>query len=179
MALLDRISNTNAQVILSLAAMLLAGFLATRVTKKLRLPNVTGYILAGVAIGPWALHVIPDSVMGGMDFVTDVALAFIAFGVGKYFKLSELRKNGLRIIVVTLFESLAAGLLITLVMYFIFHYSLAFALLLGAIGCATAPASTIMTIRQYKAKGEFVNTILEVVALDDAVALIAFSIAAA
>lgn len=179
MALLDRISNTNAQVILSLAAMLLAGFLATRVTKKLRLPNVTGYILAGVAIGPWALHLIPDSVMGGMDFVTDVALAFIAFGVGKYFKLSELRKNGLRIIVVTLFESLAAGLAITLVMYFVFHYSLAFALLLGAIGCATAPASTIMTIRQYKAKGEFVNTILEVVALDDAVALLAFSIAAA
>lgn len=139
MALLDRISNTNAQVILSLAAMLLAGFLATRVTKKLRLPNVTGYILAGVAIGPWALHVIPDSVMGGMDFVTDVALAFIAFGVGKYFKLSELRKNGLRIIVVTLFESLAAGLLITLVMYFIFHYSLAFALLLAPSAAPRRP----------------------------------------
>jgi len=176
---LELIPSENAQIILSLAAMLTAGFLVTRITKLFRLPNVTGYIIAGILIGPWVLHVVPDQIMSGMDFVTDVALAFIAFGVGRYFKMSELKKNGPRVIVITLTESLTAGLFITLAMYFLFHYSMSFSLLLGAIGCATAPASTIMTIRQYHAKGEFVNTILEIVALDDAVALIAFSISAA
>lgn len=176
---LGGVGSDNAKIVLSITVMLLAGFLMTRITKKLRLPNVTGYILAGVAIGPWALNLIPQSVISGMDFVTDVALAFIAFGVGRFFKISELRKNGTRVIVITLTEALTAGVFITLTMYYLFHYSFAFSLLLGSIGCATAPASTVMTIRQYHAKGEFVNTILEVVALDDAVALIAFSVSAA
>ena len=113
-----------------------------------------------------------------MDFITDVALAFIAFGVGKYFKLSALKKSGIKVVILTLFESLTAGVLITIVMLLL-GLSLPFSLLLGAIGCATAPASTIMTIRQYKAKGHFIDTILQVVALDDAVALIAFSVCAA
>lgn len=121
----------------------------------------------------------PPSVVSGMDFVTDAALAFIAFGVGKYFKLSALRRSGWGIVVITLLEALLAALLITLTMIGVFHLSVSFSLLLGAIGCATAPASTIMTIRQYKAKGPFVDTILQVAALDDAVALIAFSVCAA
>ena len=159
-------SHPNAAVILSLAVMLFSGFLLTRITKKLKLPNVTGYIFAGILIGPYVLGLVPPSVVSGMDFVTDAALAFIAFGVGKYFKLSALRRSGWGIVVITLLEALLAALLITLTM-------------IGAIGCATAPASTIMTIRQYKAKGPFVDTILQVVALDDAVALIAFSVCAA
>lgn len=99
--------------------------------------------------------------------------------MGKYFKLSALRRSGWGIVVITLLEALLAALLITLTMIGVFHLSVSFSLLLGAIGCATAPASTIMTIRQYKAKGPFVDTILQVVALDDAVALIAFSVCAA
>lgn len=173
------IHSLPAAVILSLSIILFAGFLMTRITKKLRLPDVTGYILAGILIGPYALHLIPREMIGGMDFITDIALAYIAFGVGKYFKLSELRKNGRRVFVVTILEALAAAFLITLTMIFVFHLSVSFSLLLGAIGSATAPASTIMTIRQYHAKGELVNTILQVVALDDAVALIAFSVCAA
>ncbi|MGI6199239.1 MAG: cation:proton antiporter [Christensenellales bacterium] len=176
---LDLQANAAAQVIVSLAVMLLAGFLMTRLTKPLKLPNVTGYILAGVCIGPYALNLIPQSLIGSLDFVTDVALAFIAFGVGKYFKLSQLKKSGKQVLVVTVFEALLAAAVVTLTMYYVFHLSLAFSLLLGAIGSATAPASTIMTIRQYKAKGPFVNMILQVVALDDAVALIAFSVCAA
>lgn len=172
---LDALTAPTARVTLSLAIMLLAGFLATRVTKKLHLPDVTGYILAGVAIGPYALNLLPLEVIQGMDFITDVALAFIAFGVGRYFKWNKLKSNGPGVIVVTIFESLAAFALVTLVMVFLFRLSLPFSLLLGAISSATAPASTIMTIRQYRAKGPFVNTILEVVALDDAVCLIAFS----
>lgn len=175
---LNSLSNTSAEVILSLAIILFAGFLMTRLTKKLRLPNVTGYILAGVLIGPYLLHLVPDSVIKGMDFITDLALAYIAFGVGEYFKLSQLKKNGKRVVIITCFEALTAAVLVTLCMRFVFHLSLPFALLLGAIGSATAPASTIMTIRQYHARGEIVDTILQVVALDDAVALLAFSICA-
>jgi Kef-type K+ transport system membrane component KefB len=167
-----------AGIILSVAIMLASGFIFTRATKKLHLPNVTGYILAGVAIGPWCLNLIPRNYISNMDFVTDLALAFIAFGVGKYFRLSSLKANGMKMVVLTLFESLTAGILITIAMLLL-GLSVPFSLLLGAIGCATAPASTIMTIRQYKAKGPFIDTILQVVALDDAVALVAFSVCAA
>lgn len=170
--------NIVATIILSLAAILIAGFLMTRITKKFKLPNVTGYILAGVLIGPYVLNLVPQSVIRGMDFVTDIALAFIAFGVGKYFKIAKLKKSGKRVVIITVFEALVAAVFVTLFMYFVFHLPLSFCLLLGAIGSATAPASTIMTIHQYKAKGRFVNTLLQVVALDDAVALIAFSICA-
>lgn len=165
-------------IILTTAIMLISGFLFTRITKLAHLPNVTGYILSGVLIGPWFLHLIPREYIGQMDFITDVALAFIAFGVGKYFKLSALKRSGIGIVVLTLMESLTAGVVITVVMLLL-GLSLPFSLLLGAIGCATAPASTIMTIRQYKAKGPFIEAILQVVALDDAVALIAFSVCAA
>lgn len=176
---IDAISSTSAQVILSLAVMLFSGFLMTRLTKLAHLPNVTGYILAGVLIGPCVLNLIPETVQNGMDFVTDVALAFIAFGVGKYFKLGRLRKNGRSVLILTVFESLIAAMLVFLVMAFVFRLPIPFSLLLGAIGSATAPASTIMTIRQYKAKGQFVDILLQIVALDDAVALLAFSVCAA
>lgn len=171
--------NNNAAVIISIAIILFSGFLITRLTKKFKLPNVTGYIIAGILIGPYMLNIIPESVIHDMDFVTDVALAFIAFGVGKYLKLSTLKENSSQVIIITLFEALTAAVIISLTMIFVFRLSVGFSLLLGAIGSATAPASTIMTIRQYKAKGNFVNMILQVVALDDAVALIAFSICAA
>ena len=173
------ITNLGAAgIILSIAIMLASGFLLTRITKRLHLPNVTGYIIAGVIIGPWCLNLVPSEYINQMDFVTDLALAFIAFGVGKYFRLSSLKANGKNMVILTLFESLTAGVFITTAMLLL-GLSLSFSLLLGAIGCATAPASTIMTIRQYKAKGPFIDTILQVVALDDAVALVAFSVSAA
>lgn len=179
MALLEKIPNTSAAVILSLAVILFAGFLLTRITKRCRLPDVTAYILAGVIIGPYMLHLVPESMIIGMGFVTDIALAYIAFDVGKYFKLAQLRRNRGRIVMITLLESLITAVAITLTMYYVFCLSLSFSLLLGAISSATAPASTIMTIRQYRAKGEMVDTILQVVALDNAVALTAFSICGA
>ncbi|MCI8549814.1 MAG: cation:proton antiporter [Lachnospiraceae bacterium] len=171
--------HVSSQVIAVLAVMVLAGLLFTAVTKKFRLPDVTGYILAGVAVGPYGLRLIPAEMVGNLEFVADIALAFIAFGVGRYFKLSALKKNGKRVVVITVMEALFAAVLVTVSMLYLFHLSLPFALLLGAIGSATAPASTIMTIRQYKAKGEFVNTILQVVALDDVVSLLAFSVCTA
>lgn len=170
-------TSTVAQIIISIAIMLFFGFLLTRITKIFKLPNVTGYIIAGILIGPYVLNLIPASIIEGTDFISDIALAFIAFGVGEFFKLDSLKKNGKSIVVLTLFESLLASILVFIVMYFVFGLGLAFSIVLAALASATAPASTIMTIRQTKAKGEFVDTLLQVVALDDAVSLIAYSIA--
>ena len=169
----------TASVFFVLFLFLSSGELAALAVRRLRLPNVTGYLLAGILIGPWVLHLVSEEMIEQMGFVTDLALAFIAFGAGRYFRLSKLRQRGGSILIITLFESLVAGALIFFVFWALFDYSVSFSLLLGAIGCATAPASTLMTIRQYKAKGRFVDTLLQIVALDDAVALIAFSISAA
>ncbi|NLJ40201.1 MAG: cation:proton antiporter [Clostridiales bacterium] len=177
-ALFSQTSEVTTTLI-SLCLMLLAGFLMTRITKKLKLPNVSGYIIAGIIIGPYVLKVISLEISAGMDFIGDIALAFIAFDVGKFLKRDMFKQTGVRSIIITLFESLMAGILITLSLRYIFSLDWSFALLLGAIATATAPASTMMTINQYKAKGEFVNTLLQVVALDDVVCLIVFSAVAA
>lgn len=171
--------NRNAEIIISTAFILICGFTLTRATKKLKLPNVTGYIIAGILIGPYVFKLIPRHIIDGLDFIADIALAFIAFDVGRYLQLSVLRENSRQVVIITLCESLIAGFIVTMSMLFIFKLPLPFSLLLGAIGSATAPASTAMTIRQYNARGHFVNLILQVVALDDAVALIAFSICSA
>lgn len=147
--------NSQTTTILSLAVMLLVAFLLTRITKRCKLPNVTGYILAGIFIGPYVLSLVPASTIDGMEFVTDIALAMIAFDVGRYLRLNSLKKNSKQVMLITCLEALLAAVVVTLVMYFVFRLSLPFSLLLGAIGSATAPASTIMTIRQYKAKGHF------------------------
>ena len=114
-----------------------------------------------------------------MGFVSDLALAFIAFGVGKFFKKEVLLRTGKKVIIITMFEALMAGFLVTIFVKFVFNLDWEFALVLGAIATATAPASTMMTINQYKAKGEFVDTLLQIVALDDVVCLFAFSIVSA
>lgn len=169
----------EAGILLALAVILCAGFLVTRLTKLLHLPNVSGYIIAGILIGPHLLNVIPAEIADGMNFVADIALAFIAFGVGKFFKREVLRATGMRVVVITVMEALLAGVLVTAAMVFLFHFDWKLSLLLGAIATATAPASTVMTINQYHARGAFVNTLLQVVALDDVVCLLVFSIAAA
>ncbi len=171
------IQSSVASIIISIALMLFLGFLLTRVTKKLKLPNVTAYIFTGILIGPYVFNFIPTKVVQGMDFITDIALAFIAFSVGEFFKLSVLKKNGSKVIIITVFEALVASNLVFIVMYYIIHLSLAFSIVLAALASATAPASTVMTIRQTGAKGDFVDTLLQVVALDDVVGLFAYSIA--
>jgi len=164
---------------MSISVILLAGFLLTRITKLVKLPNVTGYIISGILIGPYVLNLIPYEMVENMGFISDIALAFIAFGVGRFFKKENFQETGFGVIVVTLLESLLAGIIVTISMHYIFQLNWDFCLLLGAIATATAPASTMVTIRQYHARGNFVNTLLQVVAFDDAVSLIAFSIAVA
>ncbi len=171
------IKSNVALVIISVALMLFGGFLMTRITKRLKLPNVTAYIVVGILMGPYVFNLIPETIISGMDFLSDIALAFIAFSTGEFFKFAIIKKNGPKVIVITLFESLVASIVIFIVMYFLLHMSLAFSIVLAALAAATAPASTVMTIRQTGAKGDFVDTLLQVVALDDIVGLVAYSIA--
>ncbi len=170
--------NPQSLVLLRLSAMLLCAFGLSRIAKLFKLPNVTGYIISGILIGPYVTGLIPKDMVEGMSFLTDAALALIAFGTGKYFKWDTIKNSGSKIIILTIMEALVAAVSVSLAMIFIFHLDIPFSLLLGAIASATAPASTLMTIRQYKAKGEFVDTVLQVVALDDAVSLLAFSVCA-
>lgn len=167
----------SATTIIAVSVMLLLGFLMTRLTSLLRLPNVTAYIVAGILIGPFFLDLIPDSIVKGTDFLPDIALAFIAFSTGEFFKLDALRKNGVKVVVITLFESLLASAAIFVLTFAVLRLSLSFSVVLSALAAATAPASTLMTIRQTKAKGDFVETLLQVVALDDIIGLVAFSAA--
>ena len=169
--------NSPAQIIISIAIMLFSGFLFTRITKLLRLPNVTAYILAGILIGPFVLNLIPEKVISGTSFLSDIALAFIAFSTGEFFKLDVLKKNGSKVVVITILEALLASILIFILSYLILKLSLTFSIILAALASATAPASTMMTIRQTNAKGDFVDTLLQVVALDDIVCLVLYSVA--
>ncbi len=166
-----------AVTIISIALMLAIGFLMTRITKLLRLPNVTAYIVGGILAGPFCLNLLPAEVVEKTSFLPDIALAFIAFSTGEFFQVSTLKKNGEKVFVITVMESCCAALLVFLVCYFVLGLNLAFSIVLGALATATAPASTIMTIRQTGAKGDFVETLLQVVALDDVVGLILYSIA--
>ncbi len=171
------ISSPVAIIIISVSVMLIAGFLMTRITKKLKLPNVTAYIVAGIIIGPFCLDLIPESFVSGTDFISDIALAFIAFSTGEFFKFSVLKKNGARVVIITVLESLLASVFVFVAAFFILHINLAFSIVLSSLAAATAPASTVMTIRQTGAKGDFVNTLLQVVALDDIVGLVLYSVA--
>ena len=175
----DFITGTSivVQIVVSVAIMMIFGFLITRLTKLIKLPNVTGYILAGIIIGPYALNLIPKDVIGGMDFVSDIALAFIAFGIGEYFRFSLLKKNGAKVLVLTLFEILITTILVFVVTYFVLGLGLAFAIILSALASATAPAAIMTIVKKSKAKGEFVDTLLQVVALDDVIGIFAYSIA--
>lgn len=179
MTLIEKLHITSpvSIAIISIAIMLFAGFFLTRITKLLKLPNVTAYIVAGILIGPFCLDLIPPSFVEGTSFLADIALAFIAFSTGEFFRFETLKKNGMKVVIITIFEALAATIIVFLVCYFILRLDLAFSIVLGALAAATAPASTMMTIRQTGAKGDFVDTLLQVVALDDVVGLIAYSIA--
>ncbi len=169
--------RTASSVIIALGVILICGFLMTRLTKLLKLPNVTAYIITGILIGPSVINVIPQGFIDNTDFLSDIALAFIAFTAGQFFKVSELKKAGWKVVIITLFEALAAFIIVFVLCKFAFRLTTAFSLVLAALSSATAPASTMMTIKQTKAKGDYVNTLLEVVALDDVVTLILYSVA--
>ena len=176
-------------ILLSLSVAILAGLLMTRVFKPLRLPSVTAYLVAGILVGPYCLgklgldglgFVTMDAV-NKLSIVSDVALGFIAFSIGNEFRLSSLKKTGRQATIVGIAQALVATVLVDAALL-VFHLcfpeivSVDQAIVLGAIATATAPAATLMVVRQYKAKGELVDLLLPIVALDDAVGLIAFAV---
>lgn len=171
------LSNSIASAIISIALMLFLGFAMTRVTKYLRLPNVTAYIITGILIGPYCLNLIPETFIAGTDFLSDIALAFIAFSTGEFFRITTLKQNGMKIVILTMLEACMATVVVFIVTYFLLGINISFSIVLSALASATAPASTMMTIRQTGAHGNFVDTLLQIVALDDAVGLVLYSVA--
>jgi Kef-type K+ transport system membrane component KefB len=169
--------SPTAVVITSVSLMLFLGFAMTRVTKRLKLPNVTAYILVGVMISPYVFDLVPKEIIEGMDFLSDIALAFIAFSTGEFFRLSILKKNGPRVILVSLLESSVTAGLIFVTMFFLTGMNLALSITLSALAVVISPSSTMMTIRQTGSKGDFVDTLLQVSALDDVIGLLFFSVA--
>lgn len=161
-----------------LGIMLFAGLLFGRLAKLIHLPNVTGYLVAGLVLGPFVTGVIPQGTVEGLDIVSDIALGFIAVSIGSEFKFSYFKRIGASPIVIAVFEGVMAIAVVAAALM-LFGFDISLALLLGAIASATAPAATVMVVRQYKAKGPVTETLMSVVALDDAVALMGFGFAVA
>ena len=158
--------------------MIFSGMAFGRLVKLVKLPNVTGYLLAGLVLGPSVLKIIPKDTIDSIAVISEVALGFIAFSIGNEFKMSYFKKVGAAPIVIAALEALGAVVAVCAVLV-AFGNDLPFSIVLSSIAAATAPAATIMVIRQYKAKGPVTETLLSVVALDDAVALMLFGIAVA
>lgn len=185
-----------------IALAILIALLSTRLMKLIKLPNVTGYLLTGIIIGPYVLGLffnnfkfddtLSTSTIGqfvdSLSFISTIALGFIAFTIGSSFKISTIKKVGKKVLVITVLEAFGACVMVFLFLM-LAHFILGAAtgnmdnqiswpliLTLAAISCATAPAATLLVVKQYKARGPVVETLLPVVALDDAAALIMYSI---
>ncbi len=166
----------NFEILLHLGTILLVGFIVAKLLGLLKFPEVTGYLIAGILIGPSVFGFIPEEAVKSFDIISEVALAFIAFSIGAELKFDDLKKVGKAIFLITILEALVAFFLVTVVMLLL-KQSLPFSLAIGSIACATAPAATLMVIKQYKAEGPLVRTLIPVVALDDGVCIIAFGVA--
>lgn len=177
------------QTLLTLSVAIFAGLMLSRLAKKLKLPAVTAYLIAGVLIGPFVLGSLGIKGLGfvshedvkAYSILSDVALGFIAFAIGNEFRLAQLKKIGKQATIIGVFQAVFTTLLVDVCLiglHFIIPDKLPLeaAIVLGAVAAATAPAATLMVVRQYKAKGPVTDVLLPVVALDDAVGLVLFAI---
>ncbi len=180
--------SQTASILMSLSIALLSGLLLSRLAKKVSLPAVTAYLIAGVLIGPFLLGAlnmpgigITHDQLDGFGIIADVALGFIAFSMGNEFRLAQLKKIGKQATVIGIFQAVFTTLIVDITLISL-HFlmpetlSLSSAIVLGAVATATAPAATLMVVRQYKAKGPLTDILLPVVALDDAVGLVIFAV---
>lgn len=177
------------QSLLCLSVALFAGLMMSRLAKLVKLPAVTAYLVAGVLIGPYVLGALGVKGLGftsmtdveSYGIISDVALGFIAFSIGNEFRLAQLKKIGKQATVIGIFQAVFTTLLVDAVLiglHFVIPDKLPLpaAIVLGAVAAATAPAATLMVVRQYKAKGPVTDILLPIVALDDAVGLVLFSV---
>ncbi len=174
------------ETLLLVSIAILAGLMMTRISNLAKLPTVTAYLVSGVLIGPFGLGALgfgftSTGTAEGLDLASEIALGFIAFSIGSEFRLKELKAVGRQTAVVGVLQALTATVFVDAALY-VFHLlrpdilTTAQALTLGAIATATAPAATLMVVRQYKAKGPLTSLLLPVVALDDAVGLVVFAV---
>ena len=178
----------TASIFMSLSTALLAGLLLSRLAKIVKLPAVTAYLISGVLIGPFVLGAIGIPGIGitadqieGFGLISDLALGFIAFAMGNEFRLAQLKMIGKQATVIGVVQALFTTLVVDVVLiglHFLMPYKLSLpaAIVLASVATATAPAATMMVVKQYKAKGPVTDVLLPVVALDDAVGLIVFAI---
>ena len=177
------------ETLLSLSIALFAGLMLSRLAKLVKLPAVTAYLVTGVLIGPWCLGAFGVKGLGftseeeikSLTIISDVALGFIAFSIGNEFRLSQLKAIGKQATIIGIFQAVVATVFVDIALIGLHllipkQFSLEAAIVLGAIASATAPAATLMVVRQYKAKGSVTDTLLPVVAIDDAVGLVLFAI---
>lgn len=162
--------------VLSIGLILILGLLSSKFIKRIKLPTVTAYIILGIIIGPYLLNLVSKNVLGTSGLISNIVLGFIAFTLGQHFSLSNFKIIGKSVLWISICEACGAWAIVTLVFFFLLHQPLYVALIFGAISSATAPAATMMVIREYKAKGNFTDTLLGVVALDDAWCLIIFAL---
>ena len=176
-------------ILFSLSIAMFAGLMLSRLAKLVNLPAVTAYLVAGVLIGPFCLGAFGVEGLGftskdnleSFSIISDVALGFIAFSIGNEFRLSQLKTIGKQATVIGIIQAVVTTILVDIalvLLHFILgdKFPLPSVIILGAIASATAPAATLMVVRQYKAKGPLTDTLLPVVALDDAVGLVLFAI---
>ena len=176
-------------ILLSLSISIFAGLMLSRVAKLFKLPAVTAYLVAGILIGPFCLGAFGVEGLGftsienvkSFSIISDVALGFIAFAIGNEFRLSQLKTIGKQATVIGIFQAVFTTVVVDIVLislHFIIpdKFPLPAAIIMGAVASATAPAATLMVVRQYKAKGPVTDVLLPVVALDDAVGLVLFSV---
>ena len=180
--------SQTASIFLSLSVALLAGLLLSRLAKKVQLPAVTAYLVAGVLIGPFVLGRIGIPGIGitgeqieGFGLVSDLALGFIALSMGSEFRIAQLKKIGKQATFIGVFQALFTTVIVDAALIGLHliipdKFSIDAAIVLGAVATATAPAATLMVVKQYKAKGPVTDILLPVVALDDAVGLVVFAI---
>ena len=164
-------------IYLKLGFLLSFALIGARVARRFNLPNVTGYLIGGLFLGPSFLNIINSGDNGVVSFVNEMALAAIAFNIGGEFLLSSFKKLGKEIFIITFAEVFGVVLIVFLVMFGIFKQDFVFSLITASMSAATAPAGTLMVIQQFRAKGPLTNTILPITALDDALGIMVFGLA--
>lgn len=162
--------------VLSLGIILLGGLAIEKVVSRLNIPAITSYMVLGIFLGPTFMDLAGEGVIGASELISHIVLGIIAFQIGSNFYLENFRRIGKTVVSISIFETTGSWLLVTVGIYYFAAQPLYIALIYGAISAATAPAATMMVIRQYRAKGVFTDMLLGVVAIDDAWGIIAFSI---
>lgn len=165
--------NSIALILVKIGVLILAGMIMGKVAERIRIPEVSGYLIAGLILGP-VFGFINQNDVTSFEIITNIALGFIAFQVGNEFWLGKLKKTGIKVIIITIVQALLTTLIVTL--FALLFVDLYIALVLGAIAAATAPAPIMMIVKKYKAKGELTDTLVPLVGFDDAVGVLMFGI---